>query len=51
MAVFWDGMSKNLPPSMGQACYVISILMILFSIFYDRSQVGVGTLVHFVLYG
>lgn len=51
MAVLWDGMSRKLPLSMGQACYVTSIFMIVFSLFYDRSQVRVGTVVHFVLYG
>lgn len=51
MAVLWDGMTKRLPLSMGQSCYITSILMILFSLFYDRSQVRIGTVIHFLLYG
>jgi uncharacterized membrane protein YczE len=51
MAVLWDGMSRHFPISMGQACYVTSIVMILFSLVYDRSQVRIGTVVHFLLYG
>jgi uncharacterized membrane protein YczE len=51
MAVLWDGMSKKLPLSLGQSCYVTSIFMIIFSLFYDKSQVRAGTVVHFVLYG
>lgn len=51
MAVLWDGMSKKLPISLGEACYVTSVIMIVFSLFYDRSQVRIGTVVHFILYG
>lgn len=51
MAVLWDGMSKRLPISMGEACYLTSVVMIIFSLVYDRKQVRLGTVVHFIFYG
>jgi len=51
MAVLWDGMSQKLPVTIGQACYLTSLFMIAFSLYYDRSQVRLGTVLHFILYG
>lgn len=49
--VLWDGMSKNLGISIGIASYITSVMMILFSLGFDRSQVRIGTVVHFLLFG
>ncbi len=51
MAVLWEGMSLKLPITMGEACYLTSVVMLAFSFFYDRSQIRIGTVVHFLLYG
>lgn len=49
--VLWDGMSRKMPVTIGMASYITSLLMILFSIFFDRSQIKIGTVIHFLLFG
>ncbi|MBS7525129.1 YitT family protein [Fusibacter paucivorans] len=51
LTVLWDGMHRHSPLSIGAASYVTSLLMILFSLVFDRSQVRLGTVVHFLLFG
>jgi len=51
LTVLWDGMSQKMPLSIGLASYMTSILMICFLWFYDRRQIRLGTIVHFLLFG
>jgi uncharacterized membrane protein YczE len=51
LTVLWDGMQRHSPLSIGAASYVTSMMMIVFSLFFDRKQVKIGTVVHFILFG
>lgn len=51
LGVLWEGMSLNLNITIGEASYITSIIMLCFSFFYDRIQIKVGTIIHFLLFG
>lgn len=50
LAVLWDGLSKSLGITMGQASFGVAILMIIFCLFYNRRQISWGTLIYQVVY-
>ena len=50
LAVLWQGISKTLHISVGTASFVVALVMILFVLFYDRSQIHVGTVLYQIIY-
>lgn len=50
LAVLWDGLSKTLGITMGQASFAIALAMIVFCFFYNRRQISWGTLIYQVVY-
>lgn len=50
LAVLWDGLSKTLGITMGQASFAIALAMIIFCFFYNRRQISWGTLIYQVVY-
>ena len=51
LGVLWQGVALSLGISLGQASYIVAGVMILFSFFYDRRQLHVGTILYQALYG
>jgi len=51
LGVLWQGIAKQFGVSIGMASYITSALMVMFSFFYDRRQLKLGTLIHFLLFG
>lgn len=50
LAVLWEGLSKTLGITMGQASFAIALVMIAFCFFYNRRQISWGTLIYQVFY-
>ncbi len=51
LAVLWQGISVTFHVTIGQASYIAAALMIAFSLFYDRSQIKIGTVLYQIIYG
>ena len=50
LAVLWQGVSRVLHITLGQASFVVSVVMIVFCLFYDRSQIYLGTILYQIIY-
>lgn len=50
LAVLWQGISKTFHISIGMASLIVAIIMIIFVLFYDRSQVHIGTVLYQIVY-
>lgn len=50
LAVLWEGFSKTFRLTIGQASFIIALLMIIFNFFYDRKQISWGTIIYQVVY-
>ena len=50
LAVLWEGVSQTFSVSIGVASFIVAIAMILFVLFYDRSQIHIGTILYQVVY-
>lgn len=50
LAVLWQGISNKLNVTLGISSLIVSLVMILFCLFYDRSQIHVGTIIYQVFY-
>ena len=50
LAVLWQGVSYVLHITLGQASFVVSVVMIVFCLFYDRSQIYLGTILYQIIY-
>lgn len=50
LAVLWQGISETFHISVGVASFVVTIVMILFAVIYDRSQIHIGTILYQVVY-
>lgn len=46
LAVLWQGISRTFHISIGMASLIVAIIMIVFSFFYDRSQIHIGTIIY-----
>lgn len=51
LAVLWEGISKQVGITIGQASILVSLVMLLFILFYDRKQIHIGTIIHAIVYG
>ena len=50
LAVLWQGISWTFHISIGMASLIVAIIMIVFSFFYDRSQIHIGTIIYQLVY-
>lgn len=50
LAVLWQGISRTFHISIGMASLIVAIIMIVFSFFYDRSQIHIGTILYQIVY-
>lgn len=50
LAVLWQGISRTFHISIGMASLIVAIIMIVFSFFYDRSQIHMGTIIYQLVY-
>ena len=50
LAVLWKGISRKFHISIGMASLIVAIIMIVFSFFYDRSQIHIGTIIYQLVY-
>ena len=50
LAVLWQGVSRTFHISIGMASLIVAIIMIVFSFFYDRSQIHIGTIIYQLVY-
>ena len=50
LAVLWQGVSRVLHITLGQASFMVSVGMIVFCLFYDRSQIYLGTILYQIIY-
>lgn len=50
LAVLWQGISRTFHISIGMASLIVAIIMIVFSFFYDRSQIHIGTIIYQLMY-
>lgn len=50
LAVLWQGIAKTFHISIGMASMIVALLMIVFVLFYDRSQIHIGTILYQVVY-
>lgn len=50
LAVLWHGISRTFHISIGMASLIVAIIMIVFSFFYDRSQIHIGTIIYQLVY-
>ena len=50
LAVLWQGISRTFHISIGMASLIVAIIMIVFSFFYDRSQIHIGTIIYKLVY-
>ena len=46
LAVLWQGISRTFHISIGMASLIVAIIMIVFSFFYDSSQIHIGTIIY-----
>ena len=40
LAVLWNGISNTFHITIGQASFIVAVIMIVFCFFYDRKQIG-----------
>ena len=50
LAVLWQGIAKTANITVGQASFIIAAAMVVFCLFYDRSQIHIGTVLYQVVY-
>ena len=50
LAVLWQGISRTFHITIGMASLIVAIIMIVFSFFYDRSQIHIGTIIYQLVY-
>lgn len=50
LAVLWQGIAQSINITIGQASLIIAAAMVLFCLFYDRSQIHIGTILYQVIY-
>lgn len=50
LAVLWQGISRTFHISIGMASLIVANIMIVFSFFYDRSQIHIGTIIYQLVY-
>lgn len=50
LAVLWNGISNTFHTTIGQASFIVAVIMIVFCFFYDRKQIGWGTLIYQIIY-
>ena len=50
LAVLWQGVSRTFHISIGMASLIVAIILIVFSFFYDRSQIHIGTIIYQLVY-
>lgn len=50
LAVLWQGISRTFHISIGMASLIVAIIMIVFSFFYDSSQIHIGTIIYQLVY-
>lgn len=50
LAVLWQGVSKCFGITIGQASFVVAIIMVAFCWFYDRKQIYIGTILYQIVY-
>ena len=50
LAVLWQGISKTFHISIGMASLIVAAVMLVFVLFYDRSQIHIGTVLYQIVY-
>ncbi len=50
LAVLWQGLSATFHISIGMASFLVAVIMIGFTLFYDRSQIHIGTIIYQIVY-
>ena len=50
LAVLWQGISGTFHVSIGAASFIVAVIMILFVLGYDRSQIHIGTILYQIVY-
>lgn len=50
LAVLWQGISGTFHVSIGAASFIVAVIMILFVLIYDRSQIHIGTILYQIGY-
>ena len=50
LAVLWQGISKTFHLSIGTASFIVALVMILFALIYDKSQIHIGTVLYQIIY-
>lgn len=50
LAVLWQGISKTFHISVGMASLIVAVVMLVFVLFYDRSQIHIGTVLYQIAY-
>lgn len=50
LAVLWQGISETFHISIGMSSFIVAIIMIIFSLIYDRRQIHIGTIIYQVVY-
>lgn len=50
LAVLWQGLSATFNISIGMASFLVAIIMIGFTYFYDPSQIHIGTIIYQIVY-
>ena len=50
LAVLWQGIANVTNMTIGQASFAVALAMVLFCLFYDRSQINIGTIIYQLVY-
>lgn len=50
MAVLWQGMSIQLGITLGQASFILAVIMVAITALIDRSQIHLGTVIYQIVY-
>lgn len=50
LAVLWQGISKTFHISIGMASLIVAVVMLVFVLFFDRSQIHIGTVLYQIVY-
>lgn len=50
LVVLWQGISKTFHISVGMASLIVAVVMLVFVLFYDRSQIHIGTVLYQIVY-
>lgn len=50
LAVLWQGVAKTFHLSIGTTSFIVAVLMILFALIYDKSQIHIGTVLYQIVY-